>query len=178
MWKRFWWLFLLSVPLGAALGFVITVGVLNQLPKIYESKTVIQVSPIAGDKEGMPHSVRYLSRHLELIQSSDMIRGAILEVGLLDLWSCEMQEAEVRYKSSITVSPIRETDLILIKTRDPNREIAAHMAQGLVKAYSKNLIDLSNEYRESQLKALTQAVREQEEKVHLIREKMNALTQQ
>jgi uncharacterized protein involved in exopolysaccharide biosynthesis len=45
MFKRYWWMFLVMVPLGSLAGLLVAAVITYMMPKKYESEAIIQVMP-------------------------------------------------------------------------------------------------------------------------------------
>jgi polysaccharide biosynthesis transport protein len=152
--KARWWV--------ALLIFVLTVGttlaVSLMLPSQYTATATIVIDvkpdPIAGQYAGML-SPSYMATQVDVIQSDRVARRVVRNTKLADNPQVRADWVEAtggtgdieawlaaRFKPNLDVRPSRESNVIAIAYRAPDRNFAAAMANAFVQAYIDTAIEL------------------------------------
>ena len=166
MLKRFWWVFLVMLPLGALGGLLVMAVVTYVIPKKYESEAVIEVKP-QMDFGTSPSQVvpMFLATEFEKIKSRASLLKVVEKLKLTDKWGVEEDAAIQILKGIVTTQNIRGTDLISIRVRHTEREGARDIAAELARIYRDYRREILHRDRDRGLAELKKAVQEQEEKV-------------
>jgi serine/threonine protein kinase len=133
MFRRWWWLFLIMIPLGLVLGLAAG-AVLNYIiPKKYEAQAIIEVRP-HSDSQITP---QFFATEFEILKSRKALAEVANRLELENRWM--LQEAEVIrvLKGIVTVQNIRGTDLINLRVRHTNAPDASAIANSLSLIYQE-----------------------------------------
>lgn len=176
MFRRYWWVMLVMVPVGMILGVVVAAVVNYYLPKVYESTVVIEVKPRTRSVESPSSSEngRTLPQYMtgsefEPIKSRRNFTIVIERLGLLERWKVGEEEALTMLKESVTREDVRGTDLIRIRVRRPNAVEARDIAAEVVKVYVEYRRELVERALIGSITEARNLVREQEDKVEELR---------
>ncbi len=174
MFKRYWWMLLVMVPVGAMAGFLIASVVTYVMPKTYESSTVIEVryrNPMSlgdpGSGGQMPQF--FFGTAFEKIKSRNSFLKVIQSLDLTNRWGVNEEAALQILRKIVTTENIRGTDLIRISVRHPNKVDARDIAAGVANAYKEYRAKLERESNDRVLAELKKAVGEQEDKIEKLR---------
>ncbi len=129
--NRFWWVYLVMLPLGMFLG--IGGGALwNYLcPKIYEAQTIIQVIP----REGTSITASFFPIEFEKIRSTAVLEEVGRRLELNQRWMMDDQEVVAKLRQIMSTTCRRGTDLIEIRIRDTDREESAEIANSVAEVF-------------------------------------------
>jgi uncharacterized protein involved in exopolysaccharide biosynthesis len=166
--KRWWWLF----PVLAVAG-VIVAGVITVVqPKTFDSQVVAAIKPpgiiLSPFDPGSPppdRDPRFLDREMAVLKSQGVMLAAVKRLDLDKRWAMPAVDAAAIMGRSITLEQLKGTDLVAIRARHVNREDARDMVLGVIAEYRNQRSSRDTEKSESAAKALSEAVREQEDKV-------------
>ncbi|MEP4078966.1 GumC family protein [Haloferula sp.] len=182
MFKRFWWVFLITLITGPILG-LLTAGVITYIqPKIYESTTTLQVRPAyrageissaSGTPEGF--STTFFPTEFEVIKAQKTLDAVIDRLDLCNRWALDRDSARSTLANSIQTENIRGTDLIEIRVRFTNPDDAQMIAKELAAAYSERRRKLEAARTEQALEELRDAVQTQEKTVEEKREVLTTI---
>jgi len=156
MFKRWWWLLLVLMVVGPFIGFLTAVVVTYVMPKKYESEAVI--SPPFQDRV-------ILEDEVKLLKSKEVLSRLSKNEELSKRWMLDESGVHVALGEAIVVTPLRETDLISIKTRLPNRDDALEITEGLIKAYEEHHNEIRKAVNEPAFKDVVRIISTQEDKV-------------
>lgn len=144
-----WWRLALSATLAALIMF----GVSQLLTPIYQSTTTLLIDQrgnlALADLNTVRTSESLAATYAEMITSRNVLEPTIARLGL--------DYSPEKLRGKVTASPITGTQLLRIRVEDPNKELAAQIANTLadvlieqVRAYQ------SSGYAASQQRLLTQ----------------------
>lgn len=168
MFKRFWWMFLVMLPVGALLGFFIAAVFTYVIPKLYESEVVIELRPIvsesaAGQSREMP-PVNFATE-FEVIKSRHLLEKVVDNLDLTKRWNVDQETALTVLKRIVNCQNMRGTDLIAIRVRYKDKVEARDITLEIAKSYKEYLAESGKRDSERQLLELNKAIPEQEGKV-------------
>jgi uncharacterized protein involved in exopolysaccharide biosynthesis len=173
MFKRFWWVFLVMLPVGAMVGLLVAAVVTYVMPKLYESEAVVQTMPSG---RGMPEDGAEFSRagtvapqffatEFEVIKSRKSLEKIVAKLELVTRWNVDKETAIRIVKGLVNTENIRGTDLISIRVRHTNKVDARDIAGEVAHAYKEYRAEIEGRESEARLEELNKAVRDQEDKV-------------
>lgn len=170
MFKRFWWVFLVMLPVGALSGLMIMAVVTYVMPRKYESQAVIEVKPLPSGAHGdigFQHTTpqNFYATEFEKIKSRAILAKVVGKLELTRNWGVDEDTAIQMLRSLVSPDNIRGTDLISIRVRHTDREGARDIAAELAKKYREYRVEILNREAERHMNELNKAVKEQEEKV-------------
>ena len=93
MLKRWWWVFLVLVPIGPVLGLLTAAVVTYVTPVQYESRAKIEVPP--WHAEGKAEGQRSLKTECETITSHRLLAKVIEHLDLANQWGLDRDAALV-----------------------------------------------------------------------------------
>ncbi len=142
------WLIILVGIVAGAISYLISI----RFPPIYESTTSVLVNE-APESKSADYSSVLMSKQLTSTYSQMMVNDLVLkqvasEFGLTN----PLDEM----KDWITVSPIRDTQIIKVSVKTTNPEFSANIANAVVKAFSTQIQDIQTQ-RFSQSKLTLEA---------------------
>ncbi|MDP4648106.1 MAG: hypothetical protein NWS80_13380 [Akkermansiaceae bacterium] len=174
MFKRYWWMFLVMLPVGAVGGFFMASVVTYVMPKKYESSATIEIKPQrqptgtwsgSPDAEALGASPQFFGTEFEKIKSRNSLMKVVDTLDLSNKWGMDRESVLQILKGIVTTENIRGTDLISIRVRHTNKEDARDIAAGVARAYKDYRTELKDRVFEKSIMELKRAVREQEDKV-------------
>ncbi len=133
--RRWWWVFLVMIPLGLLLGLLSAWLVTYVLPKKYEAQAIIEVIPANG-KLITP---TFYATQFEAIKSRAALAAVSRELELADKWMTDEETAVSILNGIIIIENIRGTDLILIRVRHTNRQDTATIANAVALNYQQSI---------------------------------------
>ncbi len=182
MFKRFWWVFLVTLILGPLAG-VFFGGVIAYIsPKTFESSATIQVRPVTPSVQVLPGHVshdpsatpsNFFATEFEVIRSQATLDRVIDQLDLMSRWGMPRPEVLEKLRQSIDTRNIKGTDLIEIRVRTTNPEDSRLIAGAVSDAYRSRRLEIEHTRSDRVLEELRKAVREQEDRVE---EKRKVLT--
>jgi capsular polysaccharide biosynthesis protein/tRNA A-37 threonylcarbamoyl transferase component Bud32 len=133
MFRRWWWLFLVMIPLGLALGLAAGAVLNYVIPKKYEAQAIIEVKPQAG----VQITPVFFATEFEILKSRKALAEVANRLELENRWL--LQEAEVIrvLKGIVSVQNIRGTDLLNIRVRHTSAQDASAIANSLSLIYQE-----------------------------------------
>ncbi len=141
-------------------------------PKTFDSQAVVEIKPpgkiLSPFDSGSPPPERdpkFLEREMAVMRSQGVLLAAVKQLDLDKRWGLPAADAAAILGRSITLEQLKGTDLVAIRARYVNREDARDMVMAIITEYRKQLTRRETRESESALKSLSEAVREQEEKV-------------
>lgn len=168
MFKRFWWMFLAMLPVGAVVGLLFAAIVTYVMPKIYESEAVIEVMPrIIPSSESQPTATdpQFFGTEVEVIKSRNSLEKVVTDLDLVNRWNMDKVAAIQVLKGIVTTKNIQGTDLISIRVRHTNKVDARDISMEVVKAYRNYRAEIETGDAERRIHELNKAVRDLEDKV-------------
>lgn len=177
MFKRFWWVFLVTLVLGPFLGLFIGGITAYVAPKRYESTVVLQVRPVStlGDPASPSATPStFFATEFEVIRSQATLDRVIDQLDLANRWGMPRVEALENLRRSIEAKNIEGTDLIEIRVRTASPNDSKIIAKTVSEAYRGRRREIESSRSDRALEELRNAVREQEDRVE---EKRKVLTQ-
>ena len=129
MWRRFWWVAPLLIPIGIVLG--LGGGILQShfAPKKYVSQAVVQVLPDQDPVHLTPTEV--LSVKLGLLTSPGSLNEVASKLNLGQRWSLNPEMVEHQLRTKIEAQQIKGTNLVKIVVTDSDPREAAEIANSL-----------------------------------------------
>jgi len=125
------WLLALATALSGILAFVIS----RQLTPVYQAATSVLVNEApatkATDYSSVLTSERLTQTYSQLLVKQPVLQGVIDRLGL-DMTASELAR-------SVTVQPVRDTQLIEVRVEDTNPERAALIADALVAEFAEQI---------------------------------------
>lgn len=182
MFKRFWWVFPVSLLLGPLAG-LLAAGLLAQMiPKKYESNVMLQIrSDHSLEIEGAVDdrwnseavdSAAFFPTEFEALWSRETLHGVIEKLDLSDHWGVRESEARERLEEVITVRNVPGTRLIEIRVRERDPRDAVRIADALAERYRERRNKISKARDAKMVESLQSAVRDQEEIVEKHRDEL------
>ncbi|BDS08310.1 hypothetical protein NT6N_33500 [Oceaniferula spumae] len=117
MFRRFWWMFLVMIPVGVLFGIGAGSIYAYVTPKKYESNTIIEIKRPPGD---FTSSVS-LSTSIAALSARETLSDVSSSLDLEQRWKLNEDQVINRLESMIVASQRRGTDLIELKVRGSNR---------------------------------------------------------
>ena len=140
MFRRFWWVALLSFFLGILL-ILLGVIYIRMAPRKFEATTIIQVSPVTNS---MSIKRNYMENYIATLTSRNLLTEVATDLDLPQRWALREHEVIERLNQLIMVNSLRGTDLLEIKVRHVNSddgvEIANTMASRFQKKFPENVV--------------------------------------
>ena len=176
MFKRFWWLFLVMVPIGTLSGFLVAAVATYVMPKKYESECVIEVRPsLSTLAESLPDGNWKLhAPGWESIKGDKVIEQVVTRLELANRWAVDSKSAAATLRGLITVQPVQGTDLVSIRARHTNKEESKEMVDALVAAYSQMRSEADNANRAAVVAKLKSVITTQETNAAKLREELQS----
>lgn len=165
MFKRFWWVFLVMIPVGSIAGLLVAAVITYVMPKKYESEAVIEVKPLAGQSAPSQMTPQFFGTEFEKIKSSNLLGKVVDNLELINKWGVDKETAIRILKGIVNTENIRGTDLISIRVRHTSREDARDIAAEVVRAYRNYRMEIQKREQEQALLELKKAVSDLEDKV-------------
>jgi serine/threonine protein kinase len=133
MLKRWWWVFLIMLPLGLLIGLAAGSVWIYIVPKKYVAEAVIKVRPSSNDVI----TSSFFGTQFESIKSQESLSAVSDQLKLPDKWMVR-QDVVIRIlKGIIDTQNIRGTDLISIRVRHTNKDDVVDISNALIFAYQK-----------------------------------------
>jgi polysaccharide biosynthesis transport protein len=170
MFKRYGWIPLVLIPVGAIAGLMIASVVTYVMPKIYESQAVIEVKPFADAPVGLPRKTEgeapvWLLGEIEKMKSRLILDRVSEKLELPNRWGLAKEQVPPMLKKSLNIQSMRGTDLVSIRVRSTSKVDAKDIAEEVAKSYKAYRAELEVRDSEKFQVELNKAVRDQEDKV-------------
>jgi tRNA A-37 threonylcarbamoyl transferase component Bud32/capsular polysaccharide biosynthesis protein len=133
--RRWWWVFLVMIPLGLLLGFVAAGLVTYVMPKKFEAEATAEVVPASGNSI----TPTFFATQFETIKSRAALTAVSQELELPNKWMTDEETAVSILKGIIIVQNIRGTDLIRVRVRHTNPQDAAAIANAVTLNYQRSI---------------------------------------
>lgn len=162
---------------------VISAGVATYLtPRQYLSSVTMQVKEdnnnmhIFNGGEGQRVDPRFATTQFQIIQRKEVLYPVVDAMKLMQKWDIHSREiAYLKLRSMLTVSEVRNTDLIQISVLDPDRQEAADLANTIALEYQKKRIDEQQGWVARSLVQLEDEVLKQRKKTEELRDRMTQI---
>jgi len=162
---------------------VITAGVATYLtPRQYMSSVTMQVKEdnnnmqIFNGQNGPRYDPRFSTTQFQIIQRKEILYPVIDAMKLMHRWDLRSRDvAYMRLRSMLTVTEVRNTDLIQISVLDKDRQEAADLANTIALEYQKKRIDEQQSWVARSLVQLEDEVQKQRRKVEELRDQMTKI---
>jgi uncharacterized protein involved in exopolysaccharide biosynthesis len=178
MFKRFWWMFLVMVPLGSIAGLLAAAVITYMMPKKYESEAIIQVMPrsrpvgMEGSGSQVPPQPTEVA---EILKSRKTLEQVAANLELPNRWSVDKETAIHILKGIVKTQRIHGTDLIIIRARHTNRIDAREIAGEIYAVYKAHRAETDGRESERHVQEINNMIREQEDKVEERRKVLAAI---
>ncbi len=162
---------------------VITAGVSSYLtPRQYQSSVTMQVKEdnnnmqIFNGQSGPRGDPRFATTQFQIIQRKEILYPVIDSMKLLQKWDLRSRDvAYSKLRSMLSISEVRNTDLIQISILDRDRQEAADLANTIALEYQKKRIDEQQSWVARSLVQLEDEVIKQRKKVEELRDRMTRM---
>ena len=162
---------------------VITAGVATYLtPRQYMSSVTMQVKEdnnnmqIFNGQSGPRYDPRFSTTQFQILQRKEILYPVIDAMKLMQKWDLRSRDvAYLKLRSMLTVSEVRNTDLIQISILDKDRQEAADLANTIALEYQKKRIDEQQSWVARSLVQLEDEVQKQRRKVEELRDSMTKI---
>jgi|694.fasta_scaffold104141_2 capsular exopolysaccharide synthesis family protein len=162
---------------------VITAGVATYLtPRQYQSSVTMQVKEdnnnmqIFNGQAGQRFDPRFSTTQFQIIQRKEILYPVIDSMKLLQKWDLRSRDvAYLKLRSMLSISEVRNTDLIQISVLDRDRQEAADLANTIALEYQKKRIDEQQSWVARSLVQLEDEVIKQRKKVEELRDRMTRI---
>jgi polysaccharide biosynthesis transport protein len=164
---------------------VITVGVVTYFtPRQYLSSVTMQVKEdnnnlrIFGADGGQRMDPRFATTQFQIIQHKEILYPVIDAMKLMEKWGLPSKDmAYMKLRHMLTISEVRNTDLLQISVLDEDRVEAAELANTIAVAYQKKRIDEQQAWVARSLVQLEDEVNKQRLKTDRLRDEMTKIRQ-
>ena len=170
--KRWWWLFPVLAVAGLFVGVVVAGMVTYVQPKTFDSQAVVEIKPPGiilspFDSKSPPpeRDPKFLEHEMAAMKSQGVLLAAVKQMDFDKKWALPAPDAAAIVGRSITVEQLQGTDLVTIRARHVNREDARDMVLAVIGEYRDQRGSREAATSGDALKSLSEAVREQENKV-------------
>ena len=165
---------------------VITVGVVTYFtPRQYLSSVTLQVKEdnnnlrIFGGDGGQRSDPRFATTQFQIIQRKEILYPVIDSMKLVEKWNLHSRDvAYSRLRHMLTISEVRNTDLLQISVLDEDRVEAADLANTIAVEYQKKRIDEQQGWVARSLVQLEDEVNKQRQKTEELRDEMTKIRQE
>lgn len=180
MFKRYWWVFPVSLALGPVLGVVVAGVIVFAQPRQYESRATLQVRPRPVSMEvtpglalPQPLGPTFFPTEFEIIKGQATLDAVASRLDLATRWGIEPDAARARLRGMIETENIRGTDLIEIRVRASTPAEARAIAAAVSEAYRTRRTELERQRAMQAIQELQAEVLKQQD---LVEDKRKALT--
>ncbi|WGS66040.1 GumC family protein [Marinitoga aeolica] len=186
--KRFWWFFL-----TVAVTVALTITYLFITTPIYEANVTLKIEPqqsssISDLFTSQITSARpEISTEVELIKSRTNLEKVVDDLNLIEYFKNKSEDPKAEITKQdivktlsemITVSPVKDTNIVKISVQSDNPELARNVANKLAEVYneflktlSKNEYTVKREFIEQQIPKVESDLKAAEEKIRKFKEK-------
>lgn len=160
MFKRFWWVFLVTAGIGPVVGLITAAAVSYVMPKLYESEAVIEIKPGA---EAM--TPQYFATEFEKIKGHHSLGLVVDKLALNTRWGVDKDTAVRILQDHLSTRNFPGTDLVSIRARLSNKFDARDIASEVSRSYMAYRTGMDNLETERVLHELDRAVEDQKNRV-------------
>lgn len=182
MCRRFWWLFLVMLPIGALMGLALAAVFTFLIPKQYESQAVIELKSIhehekwtRDPREGEDKAPAWVLDEIGRMKSRESLDEVISRLELEKNWNLKREDAREILNQSLQIHSIRETDLISIRMRHANKIDARDIALEVANVCKARREKIAANHAEHQRQELNRAISAQEERIENLKQTLNKL---
>jgi capsular exopolysaccharide synthesis family protein len=161
---------------------VITAGVATYLaPRRYLSSVTMQVKEdnkmhIFNGDAAERNDPRFATTQFQIIQHKEILYPVIDTMKLMQKWELSSREMTyLKLRRMLTISEVRNTDLIMISILDKDRQEAADLANTIAGEYQKKRIDEQQSWVARSLVQLEDEVIKQRTKTENLRDQMTKI---
>ncbi|MFV0337065.1 MAG: GumC family protein [Chthoniobacterales bacterium] len=165
---------------------VILAGVATYIsPKKYESAATMEIRRsdyfmrIFGGKTNDRADPRFLMTQSEIIQRKEMLAPVVQKLDLVKRWSADgitnPDQAYARLKGMISLSDVRNTDLVEVKAEGLDPKEAAEIANAVTARYIENRKQVVEEWVTKSLSSIEEEVRERRAEAKALQAKAEAV---
>ena len=129
--RRWWWVFILMLCVGALIGLGVARLMAGVLPKEFESSAVIELGPPKPDEEISPD--RALSA--EVLKSDEMLMRLAKSLNRDERLKRNREVVIAELRSAITVAPVFGTNRVAVSARSDHRYECHEMVNQLIGVY-------------------------------------------
>ncbi|MEI6655754.1 MAG: GNVR domain-containing protein [Verrucomicrobiota bacterium] len=139
MFRRWWWVFLVLMPVGPVLGLLTAAVVTYVTPKMYESRAKIEVRPRMVYWDGVAQDSRdfssfYISE-ADKIKSRNALKKVIDNLDLTRQWGVDRETALEMLLAMVSTKEIKGRDVISIRVMCADKAAARDIATEVVRCY-------------------------------------------
>ena len=131
MFKRFWWMFFVMVPLGSIAGLLAAAVITYMMPKKYESETIIQIMPrsqAAGMEGFASQAVPQPAAEAQILKSRKALDQVAANLDLPNRWNVDKETAIRILKAIVGRRPLDAQDYVDAKREyDTEHELLQQM---------------------------------------------------
>ena len=172
MFRRFWWVFLVTAGMGPVVGIVLAAVVTYTMPKFFESEGIIELK-----QQGTSAlSQQYFATEIEKIKSRSILEQVADNLMLINRWAVNKETAVRMLRDSLSTRNIYGTNLISIRARHTNKVDARDIAAEISQTYRKYREHAGEEEFARALPELNKAMEEQKSKVQEREAALDSLT--
>ena len=128
MCKRWWWVFLVTAPIGAVCGLLVASVVTFLMPKAYESQAVIEVRPAPGELFSCEAEVKK-------IEEPELLGRVVAKLELDTIWKMPRQAVIKCLGGKVKCARVGDTNRIAISARLANSFEAKDTVNELAAAF-------------------------------------------
>ena len=174
MFKRFWWVFLVMLPVGALAGLLVAAVITYVMPKKYESEATLQIAPPGSgmvppgglDSTGATvMTPQFFANEFEKLTSRNSLERVVDNLDFANRWNVDKASAVQILRGMVVTEKIRGTDLVSIRVRHTNNVDARDIAAEVALTYREYRFEMDDRKAQAVLHELNKAVRDQEDKV-------------
>jgi uncharacterized protein involved in exopolysaccharide biosynthesis len=152
MLKRFRWILLALLAVGALLGFLAAAVVTYVMPKKYESRAVLQI-PAHPDASPVD-----MAAEVAMVERSVSLEQVIDTLDLTSRWILPKQEALDALRKCLTITRADGGKRITVRCEHTSREDARDIAEGVSSIYQKTRAESSLRAKEQAIGGASKAV--------------------
>ena len=152
MLKRFWWILLALLPVGALLGLLAAAVVTYVMPRKYDSRAVLQI-PANPDSSPVD-----MAAEVAMLERGDSLEQVIDALDLSSRWILPKQEALDALRKCLTITRADDGKRITVRCEHTSREDARDIAAEVSTIYQKSRAASSLRAKEQAIGAANKAV--------------------
>lgn len=130
MFRRWWWLFLIMIPLGTVLGLAAGATFIHFAPKKFEARAKIFVSAF----HTRPASSSDFADYYKTIRSPETLGAVAMSLDLPNRWMTSESEAVEVLRGIVTIQKSRAPHVFVVRVRHTNPQDAVDIANSLAVA--------------------------------------------
>lgn len=132
MFKRFWWIVVVCIPVGMFCGSLLALGASYLMPKLFESRCVMELRPPATfpPKDGL------FSKTMQRAVSRECLEPVVDNQILTEAWGMDREACVGKLREAVCVDSDKGTDLVILRVRARSPEDARDLAQAVAQSYA------------------------------------------